>query len=227
MSFGGIAGLFLGFSLLSGAEIIYYFTIRACCMVNKGREELVQIQWENRRKPEPDYDLSLVPYFLKPPEINGSSKRIVEGYYGRNLLFDGSVSARTENRAIAYRLFAWKPFKNRRYLEYYGRYIKIYRDKNCSEINFLQLLSETFLDIFITNRSITLRLIWIRYYFVVVVSIPIISKIMADIRDKIYSKTYFEQLLYETFFYIVSNNRCIPLRQTFGSVISIRLFSRR
>ena len=28
MSLGGIAGLFIGFSLLSGAELIYYFTFR-------------------------------------------------------------------------------------------------------------------------------------------------------------------------------------------------------
>lgn len=37
VSFGGIAGLFLGFSLLSGVEIIYYFTIRAGCMMYKNR----------------------------------------------------------------------------------------------------------------------------------------------------------------------------------------------
>jgi acid-sensing ion channel, other len=37
VSFGGIAGLFLGFSLLSGVEIIYYFTMRACCMFVKNR----------------------------------------------------------------------------------------------------------------------------------------------------------------------------------------------
>lgn len=37
VSFGGIASLFLGFSLLSGVEIIYYFTLRACCMVYKNR----------------------------------------------------------------------------------------------------------------------------------------------------------------------------------------------
>ena len=37
VSFGGIAGLFLGFSLLSGVEIIYYFTLRACCMLYKNR----------------------------------------------------------------------------------------------------------------------------------------------------------------------------------------------
>ncbi|XP_046403250.1 sodium channel protein Nach-like [Ischnura elegans] len=33
VSFGGIAGLFLGFSLLSGVEIIYYLTLRVLCMV--------------------------------------------------------------------------------------------------------------------------------------------------------------------------------------------------
>lgn len=33
VSFGGIAGLMLGFSLLSAAEIFYYFTIRAVCML--------------------------------------------------------------------------------------------------------------------------------------------------------------------------------------------------
>lgn len=37
VSFGGIAGLFLGFSLLSGVEILYYFTMRACCMLYKNR----------------------------------------------------------------------------------------------------------------------------------------------------------------------------------------------
>lgn len=37
VSFGGIAGLFLGFSLLSGVEVIYYFTLRAVCMVYKSR----------------------------------------------------------------------------------------------------------------------------------------------------------------------------------------------
>jgi hypothetical protein len=37
VSFGGIAGLFLGFSLLSGVEIIYYFTMRAGCMMYKNR----------------------------------------------------------------------------------------------------------------------------------------------------------------------------------------------
>lgn len=37
VSFGGIAGLFLGFSLLSAVEIIYYFTLRTWCMWHKNR----------------------------------------------------------------------------------------------------------------------------------------------------------------------------------------------
>lgn len=37
VSFGGIAGLFLGFSLLSALEIVYFFTIRAGCMYATGR----------------------------------------------------------------------------------------------------------------------------------------------------------------------------------------------
>lgn len=41
VSFGGIAGLFLGFSLLSGVEIIYYFTLRTCCMLYKNRVRFV------------------------------------------------------------------------------------------------------------------------------------------------------------------------------------------
>lgn len=41
VSFGGIAGLFLGFSLLSGVEIIYYFTLRAFCMVFKSRVRII------------------------------------------------------------------------------------------------------------------------------------------------------------------------------------------
>lgn len=44
VSFGGIASLFLGFSLLSGVEIIYYFTLRACCMVYKNRVSINRSQ---------------------------------------------------------------------------------------------------------------------------------------------------------------------------------------
>lgn len=44
VSFGGIAGLFLGFSLLSGVEIVYYFTMRACCMFVKNRVMYIDIE---------------------------------------------------------------------------------------------------------------------------------------------------------------------------------------
>lgn len=61
VSFGGIAGLFLGFSLLSGVEIIYYFTLRACCMVYKNRDDLQKIEEEKMRKSLNRFDLSLKP----------------------------------------------------------------------------------------------------------------------------------------------------------------------
>nr|NP_001259646.1 pickpocket 23, isoform D [Drosophila melanogaster]AGB95488.1 pickpocket 23, isoform D [Drosophila melanogaster] len=59
VSFGGIASLFLGFSLLSGVEIIYYFTLRACCMVYKNRQELYEIEEKIRQEPPPKIDLKL------------------------------------------------------------------------------------------------------------------------------------------------------------------------
>ncbi|XP_017112672.1 sodium channel protein Nach [Drosophila elegans] len=59
VSFGGIASLFLGFSLLSGVEIIYYFTLRACCMVYKNRQELYEIEERIRQEPPPLIDLGL------------------------------------------------------------------------------------------------------------------------------------------------------------------------
>ncbi|XP_017488629.1 PREDICTED: sodium channel protein Nach-like [Rhagoletis zephyria] len=67
VSFGGIASLFLGFSLLSGVEIIYYFTLRACCMVYKNRQELYEIEEEIKCRPPPAIDLSLriKPYVSK------------------------------------------------------------------------------------------------------------------------------------------------------------------
>lgn len=67
VSFGGIAGLFLGFSLLSGVEIIYYFSIRACCMMVREKDELRRISKRNAQKPLPDHDLSLTPYFIAKP----------------------------------------------------------------------------------------------------------------------------------------------------------------
>jgi hypothetical protein len=72
VSFGGIAGLFLGFSLLSGVEIIYYFTLRTCCMVHKSRPELVAIEEEKKKRPLPVYDLSLKPKFKAESRIDNS-----------------------------------------------------------------------------------------------------------------------------------------------------------
>lgn len=61
VSFGGIAGLFLGFSLLSGVEIIYYFTLRACCMVYRNKPILVEIEEEIKKKPPRPVDLHMMP----------------------------------------------------------------------------------------------------------------------------------------------------------------------
>lgn len=81
VSFGGIAGLFLGFSLLSGVEVLYYFTMRACCMVYKEKNELRRMNKEERTKPVPDYDLSMVPYFVKMPEKGNGTKEVMRRLY--------------------------------------------------------------------------------------------------------------------------------------------------
>ncbi|TMW47430.1 hypothetical protein DOY81_007487, partial [Sarcophaga bullata] len=59
VSFGGIASLFLGFSLLSGVEIIYYFTLRACCMVYKNRQQLYEIEERIKNEPPPPINMTL------------------------------------------------------------------------------------------------------------------------------------------------------------------------
>ncbi|KXJ73511.1 hypothetical protein RP20_CCG015653 [Aedes albopictus] len=59
VSFGGIAGLFLGFSLLSGVEIVYFFTMRAWCMLYKNRDELVAIEQQKLKQSQNRYDLSI------------------------------------------------------------------------------------------------------------------------------------------------------------------------
>lgn len=59
VSFGGIAGLFLGFSLLSGVEILYYFTLRACCMVYKDRKVLEGVEQEKVNRPPARVNMSL------------------------------------------------------------------------------------------------------------------------------------------------------------------------
>ncbi|XP_023310115.1 sodium channel protein Nach [Anoplophora glabripennis] len=86
VSFGGIAGLFLGFSLLSGVEILYYFTVRACCMVVRERNELRRIQVERAARPPPSYDLSLVPYFISAPLPGNGIDEVAKSLYVGNLL---------------------------------------------------------------------------------------------------------------------------------------------
>ncbi|KRT86695.1 ion channel, partial [Oryctes borbonicus] len=71
VSFGGIAGLFLGFSLLSGVEFIYYFTIRAFCMVNMQKDELEKIENDTKQQLTV-YDMTLVPTFMQKKEKAGS-----------------------------------------------------------------------------------------------------------------------------------------------------------
>lgn len=66
VAFGGIAGLFLGFSLLSGVEIVYYFTIRALCMVFRDKDELQRLTDEYDRAEKSKVDLSLRPHFVEP-----------------------------------------------------------------------------------------------------------------------------------------------------------------
>ncbi|XP_046960505.1 sodium channel protein Nach-like isoform X2 [Vanessa cardui] len=67
VSFGGIAGLFLGFSLLSGVELIYYFTLRACCALVRDKDMLRRERAERLARPKPPYDLSLVPWWKQAP----------------------------------------------------------------------------------------------------------------------------------------------------------------
>ncbi|XP_046802644.1 sodium channel protein Nach [Lucilia cuprina] len=71
VSFGGIASLFLGFSLLSGVEIIYYFTLRACCMVYKNRQQLYEIEERIKNEPPPPINmtLKLQSYALSRPTV--------------------------------------------------------------------------------------------------------------------------------------------------------------
>lgn len=64
MSFGGIAGLFLGFSILSGVEIIYFFTLRAVCMVYKDEKLLLDIDRKKKAKPMEEFYLG---FKLKRP----------------------------------------------------------------------------------------------------------------------------------------------------------------
>ncbi|XP_012288545.1 sodium channel protein Nach-like [Orussus abietinus] len=55
VSFGGVAGLFVGYSLLTSVELIYYFTLRAYCgavlAVPKARVNVIKVKVRN---PKPD-----------------------------------------------------------------------------------------------------------------------------------------------------------------------------
>lgn len=81
VAFGGIAGLFLGFSLLSGVEIIYYFTLRACCMVANDPEVLEKIGEEYDHQDKPIINLGLKP--LKADDDNKTSA-VINKTNGKN-----------------------------------------------------------------------------------------------------------------------------------------------
>ncbi|XP_030023452.2 sodium channel protein Nach-like [Manduca sexta] len=67
VSFGGIAGLFLGFSLLSGVEVVYYFTLRAWCAAVRDAPALRRERAERQARDKPPHNLSLVPWWKEPP----------------------------------------------------------------------------------------------------------------------------------------------------------------
>ncbi|XP_028179101.1 pickpocket protein 28-like [Ostrinia furnacalis] len=77
VSFGGIAGLFLGFSLLSGVELVYYFTLRAWCAAVRDAGTLRRERAERLAQPKPPYDLSLVPWWKQPPAARSARPLLV------------------------------------------------------------------------------------------------------------------------------------------------------
>ncbi|XP_050294298.1 uncharacterized protein LOC126734644 [Anthonomus grandis grandis] len=79
VSFGGIAGLFLGFSLLSVIEFIYFYTLRACIAAFRERRYLDRLQMEELKKEIIKCDLSMTPYFISKPLPYGGLKTISEG----------------------------------------------------------------------------------------------------------------------------------------------------
>lgn len=70
----------MGFSLLSAVEIIYYFTVRPFCMLVRDSKGLARIVREEASKPPPDYDLSLVPYFISGPVAGNGIEEILKSY---------------------------------------------------------------------------------------------------------------------------------------------------
>jgi hypothetical protein len=93
VSFGGIAGLFLGFSLLSGVEIFYYFTMRALCMLYKNKEDLYAIEQKTLLRPPIKYDLSLKPKFGQrhPVEAAPAVAPILQIISEHSVISDGQI----------------------------------------------------------------------------------------------------------------------------------------
>ncbi|XP_026466624.1 pickpocket protein 11-like [Ctenocephalides felis] len=60
VSTGGIAGFFIGFSLISLIEFIYYYTIRLCCMTYTNKEELGEFAKKLSMPDSKKYDLRLL-----------------------------------------------------------------------------------------------------------------------------------------------------------------------
>lgn len=93
VAFGGIAGLFLGFSLLSGFEIIYYFTLRAACMVYRNRSELEELRLQEELLSTPRINLSIAPDFKAitevPPVVQSDDR--TQPKTSENLLFVSRV----------------------------------------------------------------------------------------------------------------------------------------
>ncbi|KAH1012570.1 hypothetical protein HUJ05_011708 [Dendroctonus ponderosae] len=97
VSFGGIAGLFLGFSLLSGVEILYYFTIRACIASWRERRYLDRMRKEKREKPQPMHDLSLIPYFVSRPLPGNGIDIVASRLVKRNAIYPGKNKLHNTN----------------------------------------------------------------------------------------------------------------------------------
>ncbi|XP_050536537.1 sodium channel protein Nach-like isoform X2 [Daktulosphaira vitifoliae] len=72
----------LGFSLLSGVEILYYFTLRACCMVNSNSEELEKLNEEYEHYNQPEIDLGLKPLWAdnEPPKTKQNLNKKIDPF---------------------------------------------------------------------------------------------------------------------------------------------------
>lgn len=69
-----MAGLFLGFSILSAVEIIYFFTLRVFCMTYKEQDKLMQLHNECKTTNKSESVLNVNRDFLKKFRKNRTSK---------------------------------------------------------------------------------------------------------------------------------------------------------